>query len=142
MKRTQTTVVFRLLSVVFALALSGCVDTRGTRSVVQSGPTTLQAVQVAIFTPRCATSGCHTSGGPFGLDLSSGVTAGNTIGVPSAELPGFERVTPFDSTNSYLYMKISGDPRILGDPMPEQGPLLTPQQLQLIADWINTGAIE
>ena len=121
---------------------AACVDTRGTRSVVQTGPTTLQAVQTTIFTPRCAMSGCHVAGGPFGLDLSNGLTAGNTIGVASAELPGYARVTPFDATNSYLYMKISGDARMLGDPMPAQGPLLTAQQLQTVADWINAGALE
>lgn len=141
MKRARTNALY-WLAPVLALALAGCVDPRGTQSVVQTGPTTLQAVQVAIFTPRCATSGCHVSGAPFGLDLSSGLTAGNTIGVASAELPGFSRITPFDATNSYLYMKVSGDPRLLGDPMPAQGPLLSSQQLQLIADWINAGAIE
>jgi len=125
-----------------ALVLTACVDTRGTRSVVQVGPTTLQAVQTTIFTPRCAMSGCHVAGAPFGLDLSNGLTAGNTIGVTSAELPGYDRVTPFDATNSYLYMKVAGDPRILGDPMPASGPLLTAQQLQVVADWINAGALE
>jgi len=132
-----------LLPALFAVAAMGCVDSRGTRSVVQSGPTTLQAVQVSVFTPRCATSGCHVNGGPFGLDLNTGATASNTIGVPSAELPGFDRITPFDAANSYLYMKISGDPRLLGDPMPAPpNSLLTPQQQQLVADWINAGAIE
>lgn len=139
MKRTTTGA---LLPLVFAAALTGCVDTRGTRSVVQTGPTTLQAVQVAILTPRCATSGCHVSGAPFGLDLRSGATAGNTIGVASAELPGYDRVTPFDAANSYLYMKVSGDPRMLGDPMPALSAPLSPQEVQLIADWINAGAIE
>ena len=142
MKPTLTILRYLLLPAILVVALGGCVDPRGTQGVVQTGPTTLQAVQTAIFSPRCATSGCHTSGAPFGLNLSNGLTAGNTIGVASAELPGFERVTPFDATNSYLYMKVSGDPRILGDPMPAQGSLLNTQQLQLIADWINAGAIE
>lgn len=140
----KTTNAFRgLLLLALAAALAGCVDARGTRSVVQAGPTTLQAVQVSVFTPRCATSGCHTGGGPFGLDLSNGLTAGNTIGVSSAEVPAYDRITPYDAANSYLYMKISGDPRLLGDPMPAPpNALLTPQQVQLVADWINAGAIE
>jgi hypothetical protein len=143
MKTTSSIRRLSLLSCLLAVATFGCVDARGTRSVVQSGPTTLQAVQVSVFTPRCATSGCHVNGGPFGLDLNSGSTSGNTIGVPSAELQGFDRITPFDATNSYLYMKISGDPRLLGDPMPAPpNSLLTPQQVQLVADWINAGAIE
>jgi len=143
MRRTTTRAFYCLFPAILAVALAGCVDPRGTRSVVQAGPTTLQAVQVSVFTPRCAVSGCHVSGAPFGLDLSSGLTAGNTIGVMSSELPGFARVTPFDATNSYLYMKVSGDPRLLGDPMPAPpNPLLTSQQLQLVEDWINAGAIE
>ena len=101
----------------------------------------MQAVQTTVFTPRCSTSGCHDAGGFFGLDLSNGQTMGNTVGVPSAEIPSLQRVTPFDATNSYLYMKVSGDPRILGDPMPAQGQPLTSEQLQLIEDWINAGAL-
>jgi mono/diheme cytochrome c family protein len=123
------------------LACAGCADSGGTRSVVQAGPTTLQAVQTAVFTPNCAMSGCHTSGGAFGLDLSNGQSYGNTFEFSSVEVPAFERVDPFDADNSYLYMKITGDPRILGDPMPLSGPMLTPEQVQLVADWINAGAL-
>jgi len=144
MKPSETNARHLLLPVVFALALAGCVDPRGTQSVVQTGPTTLQAVQTTIFSTRCATSGCHVAGAPFGLDLRNGMTAGNTIGVPSAELQGFNRVTPFDAANSYLYMKIVGDTRINGDqmPSPQQPPLLTAAQMQLVADWIDAGALE
>ncbi|NIL99382.1 MAG: hypothetical protein GTN89_00095 [Acidobacteria bacterium] len=142
MERRNTKLLCLLSATVFGAALAGCVDTRGTQSVVQAGPTTLQAVQVSVFTPRCAVSGCHVDGAPFGLDLRTGATAGNTIMVPSAEMPTLNRVTPFDATNSYLYMKVSGDPRILGDPMPAFGAPLSPQEVQLIADWINAGALE
>lgn len=131
----------KTISAIFVLALAGCADSGGTRSVVQTGPTTLQAVQTTIFSQRCATSGCHTGGGPFGLDLSDGLTYGNTVGVVSAELPPLARVTPFNAADSYLYMKISGDPRILGDLMPAEGPLLTSEQLQWVKDWIDAGAI-
>jgi len=124
-----------------ALAFAGCVDNGGTRSVVQTGPVTLSAVQATIFTPRCATSGCHTDGGVFGLDLSSGATYGTAVDIPSFEMPLINRVVPFDAANSYLYMKVSGDPRIQGDPMPQLGPSLTTEQLGLIEDWINEGAL-
>jgi hypothetical protein len=123
------------------LAIAGCVDQGGTRSVVQTGPITLSAVQATILTPRCATSGCHSQGGIFGLDLSSGLTYGATVGVSAFEMPGLQRVTPFDATNSYLYMKVAGDPRIQGDVMPLSGPPLTTEQLRVIEDWINEGAL-
>ncbi len=142
MERTKAKLLCLLPATAVAVALAGCVDTRGTQSVVQTGPTTLQAVQVSVFTPRCAVSGCHVDGAPFGLDMRNGATAGNTIMVQSSEIPSLNRVTPFDATNSYLYMKVSGDPRIVGDPMPAFAPPLPPQEVQLIADWINAGALE
>ena len=124
-----------------ALLLAGCVDNGGTRNVVQTGPTTLSAVQATVFTPRCATSGCHQQGGPFGLDLSNGATFGTTVGVSAAEMPSLARVTPFDAANSYLYMKVAGDPRINGDVMPLNAPPLTTEQLRVIETWINEGAL-
>lgn len=142
MKRHTRFVRHGIVAGLLALGVIACVDNRGTQSVVQTGPVTLAAVQATIFTPRCATSGCHDSSGPFGLNLRNGSSFGNTVGVVSAEVPAFERVTPFDSANSYLFMKVTGDPRILGNPMPDNPPLLNAEQLRLIADWIDAGALE
>lgn len=90
---------------------------------------------------RCATAGCHVgAGAPFGLDLSAGLTAGNTINVPASEIPSLMRVEPGDSADSYLYMKVIDDPRILGDRMPGGGGALSAADLELIRDWIDQGA--
>ena len=109
--------------------------------VIGTGAISLDEVQAAVFTPSCAISGCHIGlGAPFGLDLSEGHSFDSTIGIPSAEIPAFARVDPFDAENSYLFMKISGDPRIQGDPMPAFQPPLTAGDQQLVAEWIEQGA--
>lgn len=98
-------------------------------------------VQAAVFSPRCAVPTCHVgAGAPFDLDLSSGESEGNLVQVSSAEVPAYKRVKPKNAADSYLYMKLSGDPRILGDPMPASGGPLSAGELRLIEDWIEQGA--
>ena len=72
--------------------------------------------------------------------LSSGASAANIINVPSAEDPALLRVEPGDATNSYLFMKVTADPRIHGDPMPLNRTPLNAADLALIETWINQGA--
>lgn len=133
---------WRVAVAALALGAAGCGGTNGPRGVVDPvGSVTLQEVQAVIFTPTCARSGCHLGpGSPFGLDLSVGKSLGNTVGVPSSEVPAFLRVAPFDPAGSYLFMKVSGDPRIQGDRMPAFEPPLSASELQLIFDWIEQGA--
>jgi hypothetical protein len=128
--------------VALGLALAGCSDGDGPGGMTQnSGTVTLSTVQAAIFSPSCAVSGCHLGpGAPFGLDLSQGQTLGNVRDVPSAELPAYDRVEPGNADDSYLYMKVTADPRISGDPMPAQGSPLTAGQLDLLRQWIEQGA--
>ena len=132
-----------------AILLSGAVVTAGCGGGSGGGVTgpppgapTLLDVQTAVFTPRCAVPGCHVgAGAPFGLDLSSaGIASASAVGIASAEAPSFLRVEPSNAADSYLYMKISGDPRILGDPMPASGGPLSDSQKTLIVSWINGGA--
>jgi len=107
------------------------------------GPVTLSDVQTLVFSPRCATSGCHIGpGAQMGMDLSAGASASNILGVPSAENALLLLVEPFDAANSYLYRKVSGIGAIEGDPMPADGTVLSGSQIALIEDWINQGAVE
>jgi len=102
---------------------------------------TLSEIQAAVFTPRCALPGCHGAPAPvLGLDLTEGRSHGSLVGVPSAELPSFQRVEPGDPVDSYLYMKLLGDPRIAGDRMPLLGPPLEASDLERIRTWIEAGA--
>ncbi len=104
------------------------------------GSASFLEVQTQIFDVSCAQSGCHVgAGAPFGLDLSSGLSYGNTVGVASAEIATFNRVTPGNATDSYLYMKVVDDPRIMGDPMPFGNPL-DQARIDLLREWIEDGA--
>jgi hypothetical protein len=126
-----------------ALVLAGCGGgADGGVTAPPSSSVTVADVQGAIFTPHCAVSGCHVSpGAPFGLDLSgASVSAANTIGVASSEVPSFLRVEPGNPADSYLYMKVTGDPRILGDRMPVYAQPLNAADLDLIVRWIDGGA--
>jgi hypothetical protein len=104
-----------------------------------AGPT-LTAVQETVFTPHCARTGCHAGPAPEqGMNLSEGLAYGFTVGVDSVELPGFKRVAPGNAADSYLYMKITGDPRIFFDRMPLRD-TLTADEIDLVRAWIDAGA--
>lgn len=129
-----------------SLLAVGCGGGEDGSGGIQSTPNaiTLQQVQSAVFTQSCALSDCHRGGSaPFGLDLTAGQTLGNVVGVASAEKPEFDRVEPWNPTDSYVYMKATGDLRISGDPMPplNLAPPLTDQQLELLRQWIEQGAL-
>jgi hypothetical protein len=101
---------------------------------------TFTRVQNEIFTPTCASIGCHD---PLGqqsqLILSAGRGYANTVNVSSVEIPSLDRVEPFDHANSYLYRKITGA-GITGDRMPQGRPALSDAQIKLVRDWIRRGA--
>lgn len=104
-------------------------------------PVTLQNVQTQVFSPSCATFDCHTgSSAPLGLDLGPGQSAANLVNVASVERPQFLRVEPGNARDSYVYMKITADPRIGGDPMPAIGGPLSAGDIELIETWIEQGA--
>ena len=107
-----------------------------------SGPT-LTSLQSSIFTPKCAVPGCHASPNPEqGMDLSAGHFHANTVNVDVVELAGFKRVLPNDAANSYLYMKVTADPRITGAQMPFGGPYLSADEIAAIQAWIDAGALD
>ena len=73
-----------------SLLLAGCSGSDPTGGVVLPATgVTLLDVQAAVFTQRCALSGCHVAGsGAFGLDLSSVTSSrASLVGVPSGEIP-------------------------------------------------------
>ncbi len=133
-----------MVVVALGLAATGCSGSGGgTGALLAPGANArLIDVQAQVFSPRCALSGCHTgTGAQLGLNLSSGSTAATAVGVSSVEVPGLLRVDPYNATDSYLYMKITGDPRIEGDPMPQAGTPLNAADLALVRDWIDQGAL-
>jgi hypothetical protein len=105
---------------------------------------TFTDIQATIFNTSCAFSQCHAGSNPppppQGLNLSAGQAYANLVGVPSQEQPSLNRIEPGDPDNSYLYLKITGDPSISGQRMPLTGGPLSDAQIQLVRDWILDGA--
>ena len=64
------------------------------------------------------------------------------INVPSSELPDVLRVEPFHPETSYLYWKVTGDPRILDGSliMPASSGVVDPRIVALVGPWIEAGA--
>jgi len=101
---------------------------------------TLTSLQTSIFTPKCALPACHAAPSPQqGMELSPGHTYPLTVGVDSTEVPAFKRVAPGNASDSYLYMKLAGDPRIVADRMPLDG-FVTPAEIDAVRAWIDAGA--
>ncbi|MBW3672126.1 MAG: hypothetical protein KY432_10705 [Acidobacteria bacterium] len=76
----------------------------------------------------------------LGLNLTEGAAYVNLVNVPSAQVPQIDRVEPGQPDRSYLYMKVTGSPDILGSRMPLGQPELSQQQKDLIENWILRGA--
>jgi len=105
---------------------------------------TLDALQVAVFVPNCAVSGCHTgptgNNLPAGMDLSTAdASFANLVGVASRQQPTLSRVAAGDPDNSYLVQKIEGT-AASGQRMPLGGGALDPAVIDDIRLWIANGA--
>ncbi len=133
--------------IIFALLLVGCGELK-TPTDPGDGPVgepidptaTFTRVQAEVFTPTCATLGCHdTLGQQSQQVLSAGRAYASTVGVNSVEMPQLKRVEPGDPANSYLYRKIIGA-GITGDRMPLGLPALSDEKIRLVRDWIRRGA--
>jgi len=96
----------------------------------------------AIFGAAC---GCHLAAPGVGngnLSLAMADAYANIFNKPSVGLPAMNLITPMDPSQSYLYLKLTGEFVAAGgkgDKMP-LGPALAPDQLMLIQEWIDAGA--
>jgi len=101
-----------------------------------------QSIQDDLFTPHCATSGCHDSSAPpEGLDLTNGTSFGLLVDVPSEQAPALDRVEPGDPDNSYLIVKLE-QRGLVGNRMPADGPpFLDRSAIDVVRQWINDGAM-
>ncbi len=102
-----------------------------------------------IFNSRCTS--CHATATSFNsnLNLSSGSSFANLVGVNSFESPTHKRVLASDHLNSYLWRKVDGTSSVLLPPghpvnyesqMPLGGPAITGTQKTAIQNWIDGGA--
>jgi len=101
---------------------------------------TLSFLQETIFTPICSV--CHSgANAPYGLQLDTlDNTAKNLINVQAAGNSEFLRISPGDKENSFIYLKVIGDPRA-GNRMPLNQPALSNESITAIGEWIDNGAI-
>ena len=141
MERTARSLIAGIAGVV---ALAACGELRELPTSPADPPpdpgATLQRVQAEVFTPTCASLGCHdTIGQQQGLVLVSGESHAMLVGVASSQVPALQRVQPGVPLDSYLYRKITGG-AIIGERMPAGGPQLSNSQVLLVRDWIRRGA--
>jgi len=126
----------RVFAVITALiGLAACGDDAGTNPTNVSTLSTFSSIQLNVFNPVCAVSGCHN--GTQSPNLNASVSYTNILNVPSSQ--GLVYILPRNPNNSYLYRKLTGV-NIIGDRMPRgRGPL--PQAaLDSIRVWIEKGA--
>jgi hypothetical protein len=98
-----------------------------------------QSIQDSIFTPICTR--CHIgASAPEGLQLDAAHSYAMLVGVPSAEVASELRVKAGDPTDSYLIQKLEGSSGIVGAQMPFGGPYLPQSSIDMIKQWITSGA--
>lgn len=93
-------------------------------------------IQEKVFTPSCATSGCHTGSFSYFPNLEEEQSFENIVGKNnlSGNMP---LIDPGNSSNSYLFKKLLGE---AGSLMPLNGQKLNQNVLDSIAAWIDDGA--
>ena len=128
------------------------IDTPTPNPVVEVASFSL--MQDKIFTPTCATSGCHasTSDGSFkqhGLVLEKSVAYENLVGITPlntlSKADGHLRVKAFKSLESLLYHKLEWNSihhggKQYGLPMPLGSTALSIGQIEFVRQWIEAGA--
>lgn len=105
-----------------------------------SGPLqpTFASIQARVLTPIC--TACHAgAAAPMGLRLDAGSSYALLVGVPSAEVPGLQRIKPGNPADSYLIQKLEGRAAV-GARMPFGGPYLDDATIAVIRQWIAAGA--
>ena len=136
--------VLKLFFVLFFLVIVGCADhiisecsiENNKAGVIQKA--TFAELQNQVFTPSCATTGCHKgSSAPFGLELTSDKSYLNLVNIQSQQNPAFVRVSPGSSSNSYIIKKLRGQGTSF---MPPPGKLNS-SLIDSVAAWIDRGAL-
>lgn len=131
---------------VAAILLQGCSGGDGT-GLPPAGPPpaigpVFSDIQSAVFTPTCATAGCHAgAAAPQGLRLDETSSYGLLVNVPSSEVPSILRVLPGDPDGSYLVQKLEGT-AAAGARMPLGRPPLAQSTIDVIRQWIIEGALD
>jgi len=98
-------------------------------------------IQSNVFTPDCATSGCHAGANPdAGLNLEAANSYAQLVGIASTQDAAILRVNPGNPNASYLIQKLEGT-AATGGQMPPSG-ALDQADIDVIRQWISDGAID
>lgn len=132
----------QLCLLLLVLVLAGCERAGPLEDEAPAGAT-LSAIQERIFDTSCAVSGCHAGSSPqMGMSLESGQSFGDIVGVQSIERNDLMRVDPGNPEDSYLLKKVRGDADIVGMRMPLGRSNLSGENIELIRQWIEDGALD
>jgi len=100
------------------------------------------SLQSRVFTPTCATAGCHVgAGAPQGLRLDAANSYALLVDMASSEVPSLQRVAPGRPGDSYLVQKLEGT-AAAGARMPLGRPPLARATIDVIRQWITDGATD
>ncbi|MFQ5501047.1 MAG: hypothetical protein ACE5EQ_01975 [Phycisphaerae bacterium] len=75
------------------------------------------------------------------MRLIEGLSFAMLINQKSTQNPSLTLVTPGDTANSLLFLKVSSNSPPVGDTMPLIGRRLTSSELARVRDWIDQGAM-
>lgn len=108
----------------------------------------LAVLQAKIFTPKCASAACHSTGNAANagqLDLSEGRAYAALVNVAAQNVGAVEeslqRVAPGDAAHSFLLLKVKESvPVAYGTRMPQGTAALSESELTAIESWIQQGA--
>ena len=101
-----------------------------------------RGIQESVFKGSCAFNNCHGATGAqqAGLELSSvDVSAANLIDMDATQVQG-KRVTPSDSTVSYLMNKLLGENMAPSTSMMPITGTLCDSKVEAVREWIDDGA--
>lgn len=114
-------------------------DTGPTCEIVDSDPDTdvgFNDVMATVFRGFC---GCHVDEGGVGMTIGGLDLRTLESALAGGRRGGADDVVPGDPCASNMVGKITGDPPF-GSPMPFSRAPLTPENQQLVIDWIAEGA--
>ena len=101
-------------------------------------PVTLARLATEIFTPKCATSGCHAGAAPAAALSLEADRLAEMIDAASNQEEGAKLIDPGNPDGSYILRKVKGTGG--GKQMPIGMDPLTPEEIQMIVDWVAAGA--
>lgn len=118
------------------------VDDEAATTTTEGVPVSYAQVQAVFESNGCIA--CHPGVNPS-LDLRAANSYDDLVGVEALEDPTLYRVIAGDPDNSFLYLKIGGNPVLadipaVGTRMPPQSPPIPAADMKVIHDWIAQGA--